>query len=200
MISALFTAFFFGITPVVAGRAIALVGFVRANVIRLSFAVLILGVWAFAFGQGMRGQTLLFIAAGGIGFGIGGLALLASLSRLGAPLASLIEETIAAAVAGIVAWFWYGDKLTTLQLELCGVILAGVVIGLLSVFCGPPPPGGGPAHGWGGRGAGRPPPAGVGCGLFSVFPPPRQKGGGQKGGWGGGGGGFGGGGGKKRPT
>jgi drug/metabolite transporter (DMT)-like permease len=131
MIGALFTAFFFGITPVVAGRAIALVGFVRANVIRLSFAVLILGVWAFAFGQGMRGQTLLFIAAGGIGFGIGGLALLASLSRLGAPLASLIEETIAAAVAGIVAWFWYGDKLTTLQLELCGVILAGVVIGLL---------------------------------------------------------------------
>jgi drug/metabolite transporter (DMT)-like permease len=131
MIGALFTAFFFGVTPVVAGRAIALIGFVRANVIRLSFALLILGVWAFAFGQGMRGQTQLFIAAGAIGFGIGGLSLLASLSRLGAPLASLIEETIAAPVAAVVAWFWYADKLTTLQLELCAVILVGVVIGLL---------------------------------------------------------------------
>lgn len=131
MIGAVFTAIFFGVTPVVAGRAIALIGFVRANVIRLSFALLILGVWALAFGQGMRGQTLIFITAGAIGFGIGGLSLLASLSRLGAPLASLIEETVAAPVAAVVAWFWYADKLTTLQLELCGVILLGVVIGLV---------------------------------------------------------------------
>jgi drug/metabolite transporter (DMT)-like permease len=131
MIGALFTALFFGVTPVVAGRAIALIGFVRANVIRLSIAVVILGVWAFAFGQGMRGQTLLFVTAGAIGFGVGGLSLLAALPRLGAPLASLVEETVAAPVAAIVAWFWYADKLSTLQLEVCGVILVGVVIGIL---------------------------------------------------------------------
>jgi drug/metabolite transporter (DMT)-like permease len=131
MIGALFTALFFGVTPVVAGRATALIGFVRTNVIRLSFAVTILGIWAFAFGQGLRGQTALFVAAGAIGFGIGGLSLLAALPRLGAPLASLVEETVAAPVAAIVAWFWYSSKLTNLQLVFCAVILVGVVIGLL---------------------------------------------------------------------
>jgi drug/metabolite transporter (DMT)-like permease len=131
MIGALVAALFSGVTPVVAGRAIRLIGFVRANVIRLSFAVVILGVWAFAFGQGLRGETLLFVTAGAIGFGIGGLSLLAALPRLGAPLASLVEETIAAPVAAIVAWVWYADKLTANQIAFCGVILAGVVIGLL---------------------------------------------------------------------
>lgn len=131
MTGALLAALFFGVTPVVAGRAIKLVGFVRANVLRLSFAVIILGVWAFAFGQGLRGQTLLFVAAGAIGFGIGGLSLLAALPRLGAPLASLVEETVAAPVAAVVAWLWYSDNLTSNQIAFCAIILVGVVIGLL---------------------------------------------------------------------
>jgi uncharacterized membrane protein len=104
MIGAVLTALFFGVTPVVANRAIRLIGFVRTNIVRLSFAIVILGVWAFAFGQGLRGQTLLFISAGAIGFGLGGLSLLAALPRLGAPLASLIEETVAAPVPAVVAW------------------------------------------------------------------------------------------------
>ena len=131
MIAALFSALFSGITPVVAGRGIKLLGFVRANVVRLSFAVVILGVWAFPFGQGLRGQTLLFVTAGAVGFGIGGLSLLASLPRLGAPLASLVEETVAAPVAAAVGWVWCSDQLTTAQIAFCGVILVGVVIGLL---------------------------------------------------------------------
>ena len=131
VIGALLAALFFGITPVVAGRAIKLIGFVRANVLRLSFAVVILGIWAFAFGQGLRGQTLLFVVAGAIGFGIGGLSLLAALPRLGAPLASLVEETVAAPVAAAVAWLWYSDKLSANQIAFCAVILVGVVIGLL---------------------------------------------------------------------
>jgi drug/metabolite transporter (DMT)-like permease len=124
------TAVFFGVTPVVASRAIKLIGFVRANLLRLSFAVAVLGVWAFAFGQGLRGQLLLFFTAGAIGFGMGGLSLLAALPRLGAPLSSLIEETVAAPVAGVVAWFWYADRLTTNQIVFSGVILVGVAIGL----------------------------------------------------------------------
>jgi drug/metabolite transporter (DMT)-like permease len=131
MIGALLTALFFGIAPVVAGRAIALIGFVRTNVIRLALAVVVLGAWALAFGPGLQGQWPLFVTAGAIGFGIGGLCLLASLSRLGAPLASLIEETIAAAVALTLAIFWVPNaSLTTLQLGLIGVILVGIAIGL----------------------------------------------------------------------
>ena len=131
MIGALLSALFFGVTPVVAGRAIRLIGFVRTNVVRLSLAIAVLGIWAFAFGQGLRGQTLLFVGAGAIGFGLGGLSLLAALPRLGAPLASLVEETVAAPVAAVVAWVWYSDKLTANQVAFCALILVGVGIGLL---------------------------------------------------------------------
>jgi drug/metabolite transporter (DMT)-like permease len=130
MIGAVLTAVFFGITPVVASRAIKLIGFVRENVLRLLFAVAVLGAWALLFGQGLRGEALLFATAGAIGFGIGGMSLLIALPRLGAPLSSLIEETVAAAVAAVVAFLWYADKLTSLQVGLCGVILVGVVVGL----------------------------------------------------------------------
>lgn len=131
MIGAVLAAIFSGIAPVVAGRGIKLIGFVRQNVLRLLFAVIVLGIWAFGFGQGLRGQSLLFATAGAIGFGIGGMSLLIALPRLGAPLASLIEETIAAPVSAIVAFFWYADKLTSTQLAFCGVILTGVVVGLV---------------------------------------------------------------------
>jgi drug/metabolite transporter (DMT)-like permease len=130
VLPAMLTAVFFGVTPVVAGRAIKLIGFVRANLVRLAFAVVVMGAWAFAFGLGLRGQLLLFVTAGAIGFGLGGLSLLAALPRLGAPLTSLIEETIAAPIAGVVAWFWYQEKLTTNQVLFSGLILVGVAIGL----------------------------------------------------------------------
>jgi drug/metabolite transporter (DMT)-like permease len=42
-----------------------------------------------------------------------------------------VEETVAAPVAAVVAWLWYSDKLTTNQVLFCGIILAGVVIGLV---------------------------------------------------------------------
>jgi drug/metabolite transporter (DMT)-like permease len=137
MIGAALTAIFFGITPVVAGRAIRLIGFVRANLLRLSIAVVVMGLWACTFGKGLSGQQLgLFVLAGAIGFGIGGLALLASLPRLGAPLASLIEESAAAVVAASVAWFWYSDRITTGQIAFSAVILTGVCIGLLPYIRG----------------------------------------------------------------
>lgn len=131
MIGALLTALFFGITPVCANRAIKLVGFVRANVLRLSIALVAMGAWAFTFGKGWSGQSLMFATAGAIGFGIGGMLLLMALPRLGAPLTSLVEESAAAPVAAIVAWLWYSDKLTTTQIAFCSVILLGVFVGLL---------------------------------------------------------------------
>jgi drug/metabolite transporter (DMT)-like permease len=130
LIGAVFTAVFFGITPVCAGRTIALIGFVRANLLRLAIALAVMGLWAFTFGKGWTGLPWFFAAAGAIGFGLGGLALLAALPRLGAPLASLVEESAAAVVAAVVAWLWYADKLTTGQIAFCGVILVGVFVGL----------------------------------------------------------------------
>jgi drug/metabolite transporter (DMT)-like permease len=132
LIAAVLTAFFFGVTPPIASRATKLMGFVRANVVRLSIAVLVLGSWAIVFGPGLKTQGEVFVMAGAIGFGIGGLAFLAALPRLGAPLASLIEESVAAIVLVVVATYYYSeDKLNTQQLAYCGVILLGIAIGLL---------------------------------------------------------------------
>ncbi len=131
MIGALLNAVLFGITPVAAGRAIRLIGFVRANVLRLLIAFVVMGVWAFTVGQGLRGQVGLLFVAGAVGFGIGGLTLLAALPRLGAPLTSLVEESGAAPVAALIAWLWYADKLRNDQILWCGVVLAGVVVGLV---------------------------------------------------------------------
>ena len=114
MIAAVLTAFFFGVTPPIASRATKLMGFVRANVVRLSIAVVVLGGWALVFGPGLKTQGEVFVIAGAIGFGIGGLAFLAALPRLGAPLASLVEETVAVMALVLVASYYYSeDKLTT---------------------------------------------------------------------------------------
>jgi drug/metabolite transporter (DMT)-like permease len=131
MIGALLNALMFGITPVCAGRAIRLIGFVRANLLRLLIAFIVMGVWAFVAGQGLKGQVGLLFLAGAVGFGIGGLTLLAALPRLGAPLTSLIEESGAAPVAALIAWVWYADTLRNDQILWCAVVLAGVVVGLV---------------------------------------------------------------------
>ena len=130
MIGALLNALMFGITPVCAGRAIRLIGFVRANLLRLLIAFIVMGTWAFIAGQGLKGQVGLLFLAGAVGFGIGGLTLLAALPRLGAPLTSLIEESGAAPVAALIAWVWYADTLRNDQILWCAVVLAGVVVGL----------------------------------------------------------------------
>ncbi len=131
MIGAILNAVMFGITPVAAGRAIRLIGFVRANLLRLLIAFVLMGAWAFTVGQGLSGQVGLLFVAGAVGFGIGGLTLLAALPRLGAPLTSLVEESGAAPVAALIAWVWYSDKLRNDQILWCAVVLAGVVIGLV---------------------------------------------------------------------
>jgi drug/metabolite transporter (DMT)-like permease len=130
MIGALLNALFFGVTPVCAGRAIRLIGFVRANLLRLVIAFVLMGAWAFTMGKGLQGQVGLLFVAGAVGFGIGGLTLLAALPRLGAPLTSLIEESGAAIAAAAIAWVWYADRLRNDQILWCAVLLVGVVVGL----------------------------------------------------------------------
>jgi len=131
VIGAALTAVFYGITPVCARGAIRLLGFVKANLLRLLVAVAAIGVMAFAFGRGFGDEYAMFAVAGAIGFGIGGLAMFRALPSLGAPLASLITETVAAFAAALLAWAWFSDGLTTAEILWCLVILAGVVVGLL---------------------------------------------------------------------
>ena len=136
MTGALLTAIFFGITPVCANRAIRLIGVLRANFYRLIVAMVVLGAWAFALGNGLSGPMRWFFVAGAVGFGLGGMAMFQALPRLGAPLACLIVESVAALSAAILAWLWLGDILTAMEIVFCLVVLFGVAVGLLPYIRG----------------------------------------------------------------
>ena len=131
MLGAILTALFFGITPVCANRAIRLLGVLRANFFRLCAALAVLGLWAFFRGQVLEGPFQLFVIAGAVGFGLGGLATFQALPRLGAPLTSLVVESLAALFAAAMAWVWFADSLSLNHILFGAVVLLGVVLGLL---------------------------------------------------------------------
>ena len=136
MIGALLTAIFFGITPVCAGRAIKLLGVLRANLFRLLIALAVLGSWAFIYGDGFGGPFPWFFAAGAIGFGLGGFSMFQALSRLGAPLASLIVESVAALTATALAWLWFNDSIGRVSIGFCLLVLIGISVGLMPYIRG----------------------------------------------------------------
>lgn len=136
MLGALLTALFFGVTPVCANRAIRLLGFASANFWRLLTALAALGIWAFTFGQGLQGAFWWFFTAGAIGFGLGGMCMFLALPRLGAPLASLMVESLAAVTAAGLAWIWYGDAIEPSRFAWIAMTLTGVGIGLMPYIRG----------------------------------------------------------------
>lgn len=120
----------YGVAPVCARRAIRLVGFARANLGRLVVAAAVLGTVAFALGRGTGSAAAVFAAAGAVGFGIGGACMFRALPLLGAPLASLLVETVAALVGAALAWLWFSDRIGLVTGAACLVIVGGVVLGL----------------------------------------------------------------------
>jgi len=131
VVPAVLSALCYGVTPACARRSIRLLGFARANVWRLVVALAVIGVLAFTVGRGIGDEAATFALAGAVGFGLGGFAMFRALPLLGAPLASLVVETTAAVVAGVLAWVWFADAVSLPDAEFSLIMLAGVVIGLL---------------------------------------------------------------------
>lgn len=130
VLPAVLSALCYGVTPACARRSIRLLGFARANVWRLVVALAVIGMLAFAVGRGIGDEAATFALAGAVGFGLGGFAMFRALPLLGAPLASLIVETTAAVVAGVLAWVWFADAASPSDVAFSLIMLAGVVIGL----------------------------------------------------------------------
>ena len=132
MIGALGTTLFFAFNAIFANRSAKHLGSNRANLFRLLVAALILGIWAHAAGQGLRGVSLpWFLVSGLAGFGLGGVAMFQALPRLGSALAMLIVQCGSAVVAVGVERGWLGTRLTAPQTGFVLVTLLGVVAGLL---------------------------------------------------------------------
>ena len=131
VVAAVLSALCYGVTTACSRRSIRLLGFARANVWRLVVALAVIGVLAFTVGRGLGDEAAAFALAGAVGFGLGGFAMFRALPLLGAPLASLVVETTAAVVAGVLAWVWFGDAVSIPAAAFSLIMLAGVVIGLL---------------------------------------------------------------------
>lgn len=131
MLPAFLTVACFACAGVFATRSTLLVGVHRANLSRLWVAAVLLGLWAHTAGGGLGGAGLgWYLASGFVGFGLGDMALFAAFPRIGTRLASLMIQCLAAPIAVLVEWGWFGIVPTPLQLACGGGIIAGVALAL----------------------------------------------------------------------
>jgi drug/metabolite transporter (DMT)-like permease len=131
MVAAVLTTFFFAASAILARRSAGMLGSQSANLARQAVALVLLGLWAHCFGQGVRGPGLtLFIISGILGFGLGDIALFEALPRLGAGLTVLIVQCLAVPIGAVTEWIWLGTSITLVQMLSAGVILTGVVLAI----------------------------------------------------------------------
>jgi drug/metabolite transporter (DMT)-like permease len=131
MFAAFLTTILFSLSVIFASRTVKLIGSTRANLSRIVLATIFLAVWAHAFGAGLRGPALgWFFLSGCVGFGLGDLALFASLSRIGPRLAILLTQCLAAPLAAVAEWIWLDTTLTLAEIWCAVLILGGVALAL----------------------------------------------------------------------
>lgn len=131
MTGAFLTALLFSLSVIFANRSIRALGPMRANIGRLTLAVIVLGIFAHTAGNGLHGAGLpWFLLSGVIGMGLGDLALYGALPRLGSRLSLLMTQCLAAPIAALAEWLWLDVALTPAQLIAGLIILAGVALAL----------------------------------------------------------------------
>jgi len=131
MLPAILTTVLFALSAASAGRTTRLLGGKTANFARLSLATLWLACWAYGFGLGTTGPSFVwFFFSGIVGFGVGDLALYSALPRIGARLAVLLTQCLAAPLGAIIEWLWLGTALNLWQILWGATILVGVALAL----------------------------------------------------------------------
>ncbi|NBX34013.1 EamA family transporter [bacterium] len=124
-------AFFFAWSITCARRSSQHHGADLANLARITIAFLAIGA-----GVLLAGRPLLFpgwpwlLLGGAIGLGVGDIASFHSLTRIGAGLALLVMQTLAAPFALVLEYLALGHAPSGAQLGAAAVILAGVALAL----------------------------------------------------------------------
>jgi drug/metabolite transporter (DMT)-like permease len=132
MTGAFLTTLLFSLSVIFANRSIRALGAMRANLGRLTLAVIVLGLFAHTLGNGLHGAGLhWFLLSGVIGMGLGDLALYGALPRIGSRLSLLMTQCLAAPIAALAEWLWLDVTLSPAQLLAGLVILAGVALALM---------------------------------------------------------------------
>jgi drug/metabolite transporter (DMT)-like permease len=129
--AALLTTCLFALTAVCATQASLALGAARANLGRLLVALVLLAIYAHAFGAGFGGGRMgLFFLAGAIGFGLGGFCMLNALPRIGSTFGLLVVECAATVSTTALAWGFLGAGISKGQALGALLCLIGVVTAL----------------------------------------------------------------------
>lgn len=139
MIASFLAAFFFALNATCATYSVKTVGSARANLGRLFFGAILLGMFAHLWGGGFASASVpWFMLSGMIGMGLGDLGVYGALPLLGSRLTVLMTQCLAAPIAALGEWLWLGTGLTTAQALWGGVILLGVAVALMPSRSNPP--------------------------------------------------------------
>jgi len=129
---AFLTTLLFATSSVLAHKSQTALGPARANLGRLTVGLLLLGAWAYLFGQGHGGPACgTFLLSGLAGMGIGDIAFFAALPLLGSRLTTTMNQCLSVPIAILVEWLWLGTRLSGAQFACIGIVLAGIVVALL---------------------------------------------------------------------
>ena len=132
MLAAFLTTILFSFSAISGRRLANHLRGTQANLTRLIFAAVLVGVWSHWFGFGLRAAAfpLLFLS-GCVGFGIGDLALFQAYPRIGSRRTMVLVQCLAAPFAALTEWAWLGHAPTPAQAGFGALILAGVGVALM---------------------------------------------------------------------
>ena len=132
MIGALFTCLFWAISAICGQRAARRLGSMRANIARLSLAVVLLGLLTLWLHRGsFHDETFWWLILGGVvGFGIGDLGLYLALARIGSRLTVLITFCGAPVLGAFGEWLSCGALPRPAEAAAAAVIIFGVGLAL----------------------------------------------------------------------
>ena len=134
MLPAFLATILYSLSAVFATRSARVLGPVKANLGRMTLALLLLGFWAHLWGQGLHGASLgWFLVSGIIGYGIGDICLFQALPRIGPRLTMLIIHCLAVPLAAVSEMLWLGTTLRLVEVVCIGVVIAGVYVALTPV-------------------------------------------------------------------
>jgi drug/metabolite transporter (DMT)-like permease len=132
MLAAILTSGLWALSAIFGSRSTLYLGSQRANLARQIVALLLLGVWAHLWGQGLNGSTLaIFFISGVVGFGLGDWALFEAFPRIGSGLTVLLCQCLAVPIAAVTEWIWLGTRLSVLQMGASAIILVGITLALI---------------------------------------------------------------------
>jgi drug/metabolite transporter (DMT)-like permease len=131
MFAAVLTTLLFSLSAICGRRVTHFLDGTHANLARLCFAALVLGLGSRIFGFEASGRAfpMLFLS-GCVGFGMGDLAMFKAYRHIGVRRTVVIMQCLAAPFGAVGEWLWLGQAPTLAQAAYGFVTLAGVGIAL----------------------------------------------------------------------